>query len=182
MRGGWWWWRRRQQRQRSPVVESETTARTDGRKGRVERRRSEEVIFVGRDLIPCCRGTTVHAVGRPFGVGERPSSGEPSDRFLSLSSRHTFLLLSSPSPPASLRSLLHHAILSHSQRTRRYTPRCALRRDASRWRRHRLCESQGMLVPRIRTASPKSISLVEKKGEKEREKNDSAPIIAELPR
>lgn len=49
--------------------------------------------------------------------------------------------------------------------------RCAVMHRAA----GRLCESQGMLVPRIRTASPKSISVVEKK-------RDSAPIIAELPR
>lgn len=36
------------------------------------------------------------------------------------------------------------------------------------WRRHRLRESQGTLVPRIRTASPKSISLGEKKGERKK--------------
>lgn len=57
----------------------------------------------GFDTAPS-GGTTVHAVGRPFGVGERPSGGEPSDRLSSLSLSHAhsahraFPLLSSPSP------------------------------------------------------------------------------------
>lgn len=120
-------------------------------------------------MIPRRRGTTVHAVGRPFGVGERPGGGEPSDRSPSLSPSRAITRSSSCPPP---RPSLRHPASPRDPLTLPVsptcTPQCALRRDASRWQRHRLRESQGMLVPRIRTASPKSISLVEKKGEKGR--------------
>lgn len=127
-------------------------------------------------MIPRRRGTTVYAVGRPFGVGERSSGGELSDRISSLSlflsGHRAYLLPSSPSPvaPSPCRTTRSSHTLPASRRVP-LNARCAVMHRAGGGgggiasASHKVCSCREYELP-----LPNQYHSSKKRGKKERGK------------